>query len=353
MIQRTDTELCCNGELIATLTYSTAARIWRINLGRRRRKEKNQLGFYINPISGYWSKEDDPDETPEENGTPESTIMNKVPNQRIVPFVEDHRNVLILTPAKELDDSAMATLEAALERSIEQTFQIEESELVAESLPSGKNRRAILFYEASEGGAGVLSRIASEPGQLALAAAQALRLMHYQEPKGGWATNASPLAEERRPDGSAICEAGCYQCLLSYYNQPDHKNIDRRNPDVISILTAIANSNFREKNTPTSPSNDDTTPASQLLRYLQRHKLRLPTEQRKTFADKDGNAFGEADAWYKEARTAVFLSPPPAPLRRFLTDKGVNILLFPNDQAQWPDFIAHNEAVFGRSSDNT
>ena len=68
----------------------------------------------------------------------------------------------------------MATLQAALKRGIEMTFQIEESELVAEPLPRQDDRKALLFYEAAEGGAGVLTRLATEPGAMAQVAAQAL-----------------------------------------------------------------------------------------------------------------------------------------------------------------------------------
>ncbi|MFX6250352.1 hypothetical protein ABTF88_20405, partial [Acinetobacter baumannii] len=39
-----------SGELLGELTYAPAAQIWRINRGWRRRKDKEQLGFYINPI---------------------------------------------------------------------------------------------------------------------------------------------------------------------------------------------------------------------------------------------------------------------------------------------------------------
>ena len=33
---------------------------------------------------------------------------------------------------------------------------------------------------------------------------------------------------------------GCYRCLLSYFNQPDHELIDRTNAEAKSLLIAIA-----------------------------------------------------------------------------------------------------------------
>ena len=34
--------------------------------------------------------------------------------------------------------------------------------------------------------------------------------------------------------------AGCYRCLLSYFNQPDHELIDRRDEDIVEFLCALA-----------------------------------------------------------------------------------------------------------------
>jgi hypothetical protein len=41
-------------------------------------------------------------------------------------------------------------------------------------------------------------------------------------------------------DAEAKCVKGCYRCLLSYYNQPDHELIDRTDREVLEILIRIA-----------------------------------------------------------------------------------------------------------------
>lgn len=241
-------------EVLATLTYSPTARLWRINRGWRRRKDKRQLGFIINPISGQWSKQDEPDANPAER---EEAAPEKIPNQRIVPFVEDHRNILILAPRHALTKTAMATLQAALKRGIEQTFQIEEAELVAEPLPCLDERKGLLFYEAAEGGAGVLSRLANDSGSLAKVADTALRLVHFLPGAGGWSFEG--LQEQLDEDtGQRICEVGCYRCLLSYFNQTDHLHIDRHDVAALQLLVALANASVQ----PEGANVADITPAT-------------------------------------------------------------------------------------------
>ena len=214
-IERHLSEAVANGEAdpVANLTYSPSAKIWRINKGWRRRKDKRQLGFFINPLNGRWSKQDSPDEPLGEGEENPPTRQAREPNQRIVPFVEDHRNILILTPATPLSEMAMTTVQAALKRGITQSFQIEEAELVVEALPDSSSRKSLLFYEAAEGGAGVLSRLGQSTHQLAIVAREALNLLHYDTSRLPEIFTVEDLAavEHRRSDGAHVCEAGCYQ----------------------------------------------------------------------------------------------------------------------------------------------
>jgi hypothetical protein len=63
--------------------------------------------------------------------------------------------------------------------------------------------------------------------------------MHYRNLDAAIAA-ADPVLLENDPE--AQCVKGCYRCLLSYYNQPDHEHIDRTNDDVRRILLRLARS---------------------------------------------------------------------------------------------------------------
>jgi hypothetical protein len=138
-----------------------------------------------------------------------------------------------------LSETAITTLQHALARGLGLVFQLEESETLTEPVPSRENRKSILAFEATEGGAGVLSRLVGEPNALAQIARATLELMHFE--------NIDPAITAGDPavltdDPGAECVKGCYRCLLSYYNQPDHELIDRTDADVRRILVRLARS---------------------------------------------------------------------------------------------------------------
>ena len=217
---------------IITLQYANSARISRINKGLKRRSNRNVLGFVIDPRTGYWAKSEDED--PESDAPPDEAAR-----VRIVPIVEDRKNALLLrfeTPGR-YHPKTIATVQHALVRGLTVVFQLEEGEILAEPLPDRDKRRAILAYEATEGGAGVLSRLIEDPEALRRVARQALVLMHLD---GVAEAVRDGSTDHLRDLPDAPCVRGCYRCLLSYYNQPDHENIDRTSEQVRQLLVDLA-----------------------------------------------------------------------------------------------------------------
>ncbi len=353
---------------IAEIAYAPAATIWRINKGWKRRKDHAIFGFLIDPITGLWSKDEIV-----EDGKPDGPIPfspNQTHPQRIVPFVEDTRNMLLLTPLEGVSQLTMATLQAALARGIEEVYQIEESELAAEPMPSALNRHRLLFYEASEGGAGVLVRLVSQPGELARVARQALRIMHYRVPDGP--VLPEQLTEEPKNLGSDSCVAACYYCLLSYYNQPEHVLIDRRDKDALSILCALASSetillvadgsllntphDLHRSSTNTAYSTsygttyDESSASSDDLdnhfaHWLTLHAFQAPDEIAYPILDDQELV----DALYRKERIAIFLASPSMKLKNLLLDLGYQVLEVGKNEKEWQDFFREKPLAIPRT----
>ncbi|GMN03906.1 DEAD/DEAH box helicase [Erythrobacter sp. MTPC3] len=209
---------------LAALRYGPQTKLSRANLGLRRRADQQSIGFDIDTVSGRWLKN-------EAQGEDEGADPKGARRQSIVPVVEDTKNALLLKFDQfiDLDQTQMATLQHAIVRAIEAEHVLEAGELLGEPLPTRDNRKAILLYEATEGGAGVLKRLMDGPERWRRLAEVALDIMHYK------------ISEEGIEPKEDACVAGCYRCVLSYYNQPDHELIDRRDEHVTRLLLTMAN----------------------------------------------------------------------------------------------------------------
>ena len=344
---------------VLELQYGPSATVWRMNLGWRRRKEKGSNGFWINPVTGHWvggveeSGEGGPDTPPD-----------KTPPQRIVPYVEDRRNVLIVRPIEALQLKTMATLQYALKRGIEALYQLEESELMAEPLPRADLRRSLLLYESAEGGAGVLTRLATEPDALARVASEALTILHFSLPEAGsW--ERERLQEERDDHGKPICEAGCYRCLLSYSNQPDHIHIDRQDVDndgkVLDLLCQLTRARGEFGSLGRSAAQQcgelERLCGSSLeqawLAYVREHGYRLPDHGQQTIE----RCQTSADFFYREWKAALFIDGPhherhaqrerDTAITACLEAAGYYVIRFPKERDRWPEIFKAHADLFG------
>lgn len=219
-----------SGNPLWRMTYGDTATIWRINRGWSRRKNKAEYGFWLDTERGYWQRNEiDPDDVEEDIG---------VAKKRVIPFVADSKNALLMEPAMPLEPEVMASFQSALQKAIQAVYQLEDNELAVEPLPSRDVRTLILLYEATEGGAGVLRQLLEDPQAMGEVAREALRICHFDPETGE--------DEQRAPHAREDCEAACYDCLLSYYNQMEHRELDRHL--IRDLLLAL-----RDSNTKSSP----------------------------------------------------------------------------------------------------
>ena len=221
---------------IARMAYGAGATITRLNKGPRRRANKAVHGFRIDSVSGYWARSED-DDADERALDPASS-----PLQWVVPSVQDHKNALLFRPVDTLSNVAHVTVQHAILRGIESVYQLEEGEILAEPMPTRDVRNGFLLYEATEGGAGVLTRLARQKEGLANVAREALRIIHIDVKDGSLPDSTADLLDQPMTD----CVAACYRCLMSYYNQPDHELIDRRDEGARTLLLRLARAHTAE-----------------------------------------------------------------------------------------------------------
>jgi very-short-patch-repair endonuclease len=314
-------------EPLLAVRYVPQAEIWRINHGWRRSGDHN--GFVVDTSTGAWQRQSDDDDEP--NGTTPRAVRGQ-----IRPYVSDTRNLLLLRAAvEEPDEDFLRTLAYSLRRAIQLDYQIEEQEIQVELIGREKQRRIIL-WEAAEGGIGVWERLIEEPGAFAGLARTALGLLHF-----------NPATGEEKPDWTERCVAACYDCLLSYANQLDHRHLDRHR--VCDYLLRLARS---EPVKPGGRSYDEqyawlrerTDSASSFERsfldHLYERKLRLPDFAQDTPV---ADVFVQPDFYYQRGTipgVCVFIDGPhhasrtaeDRSAREALEDRGFRIVAIAADR---------------------
>ncbi|MBI3726266.1 DEAD/DEAH box helicase [bacterium] len=330
-----------DGEIVR-LAFGPGATITRLNKGLRRRADRTQLGFKIDPLSGLWAKNLD-------EGA-EAADPTATPRQWIVPSVHDRKNALqVLLVAPDLSQTTLATLQHALLRGLEAEFELEEGEILAEPMPNRDARRGFLLYEATEGGAGVLSRLVAEPETFGQVARVALKIMHLD------ADDLEKLADLP----GTLCVAACYRCLMSYYNQPDHELIDRRDPEVRTILKRLASATttgIAPGPSPTAPATPPTSPAAapSVGKTDARAARWLELARGRSFPAPDAEPLVIGDVSvplvFRGHYVAVVFEDAAASVRGRLEDKGFEVVVFDNSETAWPGSFNRLRKTLGRDA---
>ena len=344
---RTATVTSHEGVELLRLTYGHAAKIWRINWGWRRRRPDQPRGFVLDTERGYWERNE---QAVEDDPTDPMSESKQCIIPYIIPYVEDHRNCLLIEPLSQLSQAQMASLQPALKNAIQVLYQVEDGELTAEPLPSADERRFILLYEASEGGAGVLRQLLDDAHAVRAVAREALRICHFDPQSGD---------DKRRPEGAKEdCEAACYDCLMSYTNQLDHKLLDRMLlPEfLMQLATATVQASPvaapRDDHIAQLKARCDSDFERAWLDFLEIHNLHLPDVAQRYIEE----AHTRPDFLYTSQGVAIFIDgihhkyediqAHDRQVTALLENAGYTVIRF-GFQDSWPEIVQRNAWLFG------
>ncbi|MGO9505738.1 MAG: helicase-related protein [Streptosporangiaceae bacterium] len=257
---------------VLSLAYGDSATVRVTNVGRRRRQNPDIHGYMIDVTTGRWLKENEREDqaAPEEEGLEAPGGVKR--KQRVIPYVEDRRNILVTRLSAAVSPETAVTVAIALERGIEAAFQLEDSELSSDELPDPERRGRTLFIESAEGGAGALRRLVDDPGALPKAARTALQIMHFDPDSG------ADLSADEPGAGRERCVRACYDCLLSYSNQRVHEMINRHLVrDLMLRIASAAVDNPAAQGRESSAEPEDHR-AAEFVAWLRSRDLRLPDD---------------------------------------------------------------------------
>jgi very-short-patch-repair endonuclease len=242
----------------------------------------------------------------------------------------------------------MASLQAAVKQAIQKHFQLEPRELSCEPMPAPQDRQELLFYEASEGGAGVLRQVVEDPTVLPLLAHRALEVCHFD-----------PVTLEDK--SAQTCGKACYECLLDYGNQPDHKDLDRLL--IRDLLAELSRSVCR-------PAGGAGSRAERMAALRKRCDSQLETrwldlvDELMLHPPSDAQYLIEAcstrpDFFFREYNAAIFVDGPPHDepdqireddvITQRLMEMGYIVIRF-HHKADWDAIFRRHPDIFGTPS---
>ncbi|MDF0643142.1 MAG: DEAD/DEAH box helicase [Nitrospira sp.] len=268
---------------LLNLRYIPAARLVHVNYKWR---SQTSDGFPIGLVSGDWRSS-----IPANNSNTNENFKS------VKLWTSNLADALHIEPIQPLGLKAegVITLQHALKRAIESVFQVESREVgvVTVGDPDAPN---ILLYEASEGSLGILSQFVEDVNVFHRVIREAIALCRYHDP--------------------AYKGPASYSDLLSYYNQRDHKIIDRHlikdalHKLLICTIEIQANLNYRNYEDHYQALlrafDPSSTTERKFLEHLYTNGLRLPDAAQRRV---DG-IYVQPDFYY-EPRIWIFCDGTP------------------------------------------
>lgn len=268
---------------LLNLRYIPAARLVHVNYQWRAQRTE---GFPLGMVSGDWR-----------SSMPDSDSNIKEEFSLVKLWTSNLADALYIEPVQPLGlkPEGVITLQHALKRAIEGVFQVEPNEIgvVTVGDPEAPN---ILLYEAAEGSLGILSQFVEDVDIFHNVVEQAITLCRYDD------------ADYKGP--------ASYDDLLSYYNQRDHKVIDRHLIQNaleklricnIEIQTNTGFNNYEEQYQSMLRCLDpNSSTERKFIEYLYQNGLRLPDSAQKRVE----GVYVQPDFYY-EPRIWVFCDGTP------------------------------------------
>lgn len=325
--------------LVMRLSYADATDIYRINLGWARSSNAEPPGFNLDLERGYWAGK-----TPDNEDNDDAMAQGRI--QRVVPYVKDTKNALVMRLEPPRTAPEMASLQAAFKEAIQKQYQLEPRELLCEPMPTPQGRQEILFYEASEGGAGVLRQIVEDSSAFPALARCALEVCHF---------NPDTLEDM----AVTACGKACYECLFDYGNQPDHKDLNRvLIRDLLkelsqSICRPSGGMGSREERMTALRKKCDSQLEKRWLDLVDSLLLRPPSDAQYLIE----SCSTRADFVYKEHSAAIYIDGPPhdepdqiredETITQRLMEMGYIVVRF-HHKEDWTAIFRRHPDVFGK-----
>ena len=289
------------------LSYEHNGRITTINHGSRTKRENRiriQPFHYCSACHEWLSEKGlrehlDPNSTNicRSNGTPDDII------REAWIFLEGSHDVIQIEIPKppEITDilSYYTTSKETFLQSIIRTFHLDENEVDAFIAPDPENKEQhkIVIYEVEEGGLGILHSLFKNNDLLKRVIENTLEVIH--------------IDSNKLQENEDACAKACYNCLLHYWNQREHRFIDRKM--IKDTLIQLQNPKIETYN----PAEDhylalykqtESTLEKDVLKEIKKNGFRLPDEAQKIISEGD-EPIVSVDLFYKP-NICVFINGP-------------------------------------------
>ena len=328
----TKIKLTVDGNELMKLFYAPAAKLILLN---KKWKRGIDDGFDIGTKSGFFKTKKQMD-----NPKPED------PNTNIMLYTSDTSDVLYIQPIKSLGltEEGIITIQYALQKAIEQYYNIEPVEIAAKLMGSTENKN-IMLYESAEGSIGVLKDLARNPVKLREIFLKAYHICGYNF--------------ESKADNYPNRAKASYDDLLSYYNQMDHQKIDRHSiiPALELLIAAkpddTVGGSYEEKYETLKSGLHHRSPGEKdLLDYLFNNGFRLPDYTNYNLE----KFYVQPDFIYEKDRTLIFvdggihknaiLKADDIKKRKTLEIAGFDVMVWDCTSETVDSFVAKRQDIF-------